>query len=468
MTAKSSFTAEDTIAAIASPKGEGAIAVVRISGQDSVGIAESLITLSEGIRLSELDSWRAALGTFGQNEHQVDQVIVTLFRAPRSFTGEDLVEISCHGGPVIVRRIVDLLFQAGARPAEPGEFSQRAYLNGKLDLLQAEAIAEIISARTSALSESALGNLQGKLSAQVRRMREALLDVSASLEVAIDHTDDPTVGTALTLREIKAKIKIQMEHIGKLILSYDYGRLMKDGLKVAIVGKPNAGKSSLLNAILGSERAIVSALPGTTRDTIEESFDLFGIPALLVDTAGLRAHTLDPIEKIGMDRTRGAIQSADAAIVMIDSSSEVSDEDARLADLVKGKLAVIALSKADLPQRADSSRVEAFFPGRPSVSISALRNEGVAALLKTLHAGISSSKIHSDGDFVITSLRHKNCLAQAHESLAKAVELLDKDGEEECVSLEVREAQESLSELAGETATEDILNKVFSSFCVGK
>ncbi len=464
-----SFVAEDTIAAIATPKGEGAIGLIRLSGEKAISIADSIIRLSNGRSLSTLDSWRMALGELHTKGQSVDEVLASVFRNPHSFTGEDMVEISCHGAPVILKQILEGLVSMGARLAERGEFSYRAYLNGKMDLLQAEAIAELISAKTEASSHAALANLNGKLSAELKKVRENLLEASASLEVAMDHSDDPTVGTALTLEQIGKNIGLQAESIEKLVESYQYGRLLRDGIKIAIVGKPNAGKSSLLNCILGSERAIVSALPGTTRDTIEEGFDLFGIPAILVDTAGLRDHTLDPIEKIGIERTKRALERADAAIVMVDGSTALAAEDFRLAKLIEGKPAVIALSKEDLPQKVDSAKMDSAFPGIKRVSISVIRNHGIAELLKALYAQVASSKNGDRRDaLVLTSVRHKDCLESAGRHLRASQELIRQESGEECVALEIRDALDRIGELAGETAAEDILNKIFSGFCVGK
>ena len=313
-----SFLAQDTLAALATPPGEGAIGIVRLSGPRALPIASSCLTLSCGGSLLSAAPRKALLSAFHHEGRHIDQVLATVYKGPRSFTGEDMVEISCHGGTAVLRQAMGALVRAGARPAERGEFSQRAFLNGKMDLLQAEAVADLISARTAESGRAALSNLTGKFSGEVRAVRDALLEAAASLEVALDHSDDPTVGTALTLREIGERLEAQAGKIGRLLVSYESGRLLKEGVKIAIAGRPNAGKSSLLNSLLSSDRAIVSPHPGTTRDTLEEGFDLLGIPAVLIDTAGLRAHTLDPVEEIGMERTRRAIRESDMAVVVMD------------------------------------------------------------------------------------------------------------------------------------------------------
>lgn len=459
-----SFLAQDTIVALATPPGEGAIGVVRLSGPDSVALASSFLTLSHMPR-------QAMLTVFHRNGRRVDQVVATVYRSPRSFTGEDMVEISCHGGAAVLRQVLGILVQAGARLADRGEFSQRAFLNGKMDLLQAEAVADLISARTAESGRAALSNLEGNLSGKIREIRGALAEAAASLEVAVDHSDDPTVGTALTFREIGARLDAQVEKINFLLTSYESGRLLKEGVKIAIAGRPNAGKSSLLNSLLSSDRAIVSPHPGTTRDTLEEGFDLLGIPAVLIDTAGLRGHTLDPVEEIGMERTRRAIRESDMAVAVLDSSSEVSDEDERIARLMNGKKTVVALNKGDLPPKANLPRVRSLFPDKPLVSISALKGQGMDELIRALRAqvpGMNTGEKTESSEAVVTSLRHRDCLARAKVILAQAGQVIREGGAEELAALEIREALEALGELTGECAQDDILNKIFSGFCIGK
>jgi len=459
-----SFLAQDSIVALATPRGEGAIGVVRLSGPDSIALASSFMTLSSVPR-------QARLSVFHHKGRRIDQVIATIFHGPKSFTGEDMVEISCHGGESILRQVIECLVQAGARLAERGEFSQRAFFNGKMDLLQAEAVADIISARTAESGRAALSNLEGRLSGKIREIRNALVEAAASLEVAVDHSDDPTVGTALTFREIGESLDAQAKNIGRLLRSYESGRLLKEGVKIAIAGRPNSGKSSLLNSLLSFDRAIVSPHPGTTRDTLEEGFDLLGIPAVLIDTAGLRAHSADPVEKIGMERTHRAIQESDMAVVVLDSASEVSTEDENIARLMNGKKVVVALNKNDLPPQADMPRVRSLFPNKPMVSISALKGHGMQNLLESLRGQISGILIEEkieNSETVVTSIRHRDCLARANESLARAWEVIRKGGAEELAALEIRETLESLGELTGESAQDDILKKIFSGFCIGK
>lgn len=467
---KSSYIAGDTIAAIATPPGDGALGIVRLSGEKSVGIVSSLVSLAGGAGIESLPDRKCALGVFRRNGQRVDRVMVAVFRAPHSFTGENLVEITCHGGRVVLKLVMDLVVASGARVAEPGEFSQRAYLNGKLDLAQAEAICDLIQARTEASSRIAFSHVEGGISREVGRLRDALIGMMASLEVAIDHTDDPTVGTALTLNEIDLKIEMEIKNLQNLVRSYDFGRLIKEGIKIAIVGKPNVGKSSLLNCLLKSERAIVTPYPGTTRDTIEEGFDLLGIPAVLVDTAGLRSHTLDPVEQIGIERTKDALEKADAVIAVIDGSIPLSSEDEQVARLTRGKRGVLAVGKCDLPGQAELSRAGKMFSGYPLVPVSPLRQKGVQELLESLsrqvigcdEGGLNERKT------VVSSLRQKNCLARAQANLLKARDLIRGNGMEECVALELREALDELGEIVGEVASEDILQEVFSKFCIGK
>ena len=384
-----------------------------------------------------------------------------------------MVEISCHGGGAVLRQVLGLLVQAGARPAERGEFSQRAFLNGKLDLLQAEAVAELISAQTADSSQAALAQLEGGLSGEIRSIRQNLVEAAASLEVAIDHSDDDTVGTALTMKAIMGRLSEQAARIERLVSSYESGRILKEGVRIAIAGRPNAGKSSLLNRLLSSDRAIVSPHPGTTRDTLEESFDLLGIPAVLIDTAGLRVRTADPVEEIGMERTRRAIADSEMAIVVLDAGAEFSDEDERIAGVMGGKRAVVALNKQDLGRPVNLPRARTLFPGQPLVSISALTGEGIDELLKTLrgqvHAlGGGGAGGAEESNFVITSLRQRDCLARSLENVRRAGVAASAGDAEECVALDIRGALDALGELTGENAGEDVLAKIFSGFCIGK
>lgn len=461
----------ETIVAIATPQGVGALGIVRISGPHAIPIAASLIALNHSCPLESLPSQKSALGTFHQNGTKIDQVMVTLFRAPKSFTGEDLVEISAHGSPAVLKRIVQLLIQGGVRLAEPGEFSQRAFLNGKLDLAQAEAVAELIHAQTEFARASALSQLEGRLSSEVQEIKGSLIEILAHIEIEIDHSDDPTVGRTMSVSEIKKRLKRALQKTEKLIQSYEFGRILREGIKIAIIGKPNAGKSSLLNTLLRSERAIVTSAPGTTRDTIEETFNLLGIQAILVDTAGIREKVTDLTEQIGIERTAKAIEESDIALAVMDNSIPFSAEDEQVARLLSSKkTVVIAINKSDLPEKLDRKNLEKNFPNFPTVSISALKNEGIENLLQILFksaTGEGELKKQAQ-ETLITSLRHRNCLAECKLHLDRALAQSDKGIMLECLAQDLRQGVDALGEIIGEVYTEEILKEIFSKFCIGK
>lgn len=479
---KNAYLSSDTIAAVATPSGRGAVGLVRLSGPEALRLGASFIEVQKFASLSDCPPRRACLGEVHADGLAVDRVMVTVFRAPQSYTGEDIVEISCHGGAVILKRVLDLCFRSGARAAEPGEFSQRAFLNGKMDLAQAEAVADLIDARTEGSRAAALAQVEGKLSRPVREVRETLVEMLAHLEVNLDHSDDATVGATMPPAEMDRRLRGAIAILDGLARSYDYGRLLKEGLRVAIVGRPNVGKSSLLNCLLGADRAIVTDIPGTTRDTLEEGFDLNGIPAVLIDTAGIREHA-DPVEKIGIERTHRAIEQADAVILLLDQSADWNAADAQLAALLNRKEKIVAaLNKSDLPTKMNVDRAREALPQAAVVSISSLSGAGVENLLKELSRlaaaprgessnGTKLNAVINEGvsDPVwVTSLRHRDALAKALESLKRALEVCGASDMEECQALELREALDSLGAIIGETVTEDILKEIFSKFCIGK
>lgn len=475
---KNAYFPSDTIAAVATPSGRGAVGLVRLSGPEALRLGASFIKFPNGHSLQDCPPRRACLAEVHANGQAVDRVMVTVFRAPQSYTGEDVVEISCHGGDVILKRVLELCMNSGARAAEPGEFSQRAFLNGKMDLAQAEAVADLINARTEGSRAAALAQVEGRLSRPVREVRETLVEMLAHLEVNLDHSDDATVGATMPAAEMERRLRGAIEILERLARSYDYGRLLKEGLRIAIVGRPNVGKSSLLNRLLGSDRAIVTDVPGTTRDTLEEGFDLYGIPAVLIDTAGIREHA-DPVEKIGIERTHKAIEQADAVILLLDQSSDWSAADAQLAELLSGKGKIVAaLNKSDLPTKMNVDRAREALPQAAVVSVSSLKGSGVENLLAELRRLAAAPSRSGNADMLdlkegaervwVTSLRHRDALATALESLKRALEVCGASDMEECQALELRDALDSLGAIIGETVTEDILKEIFSKFCIGK
>lgn len=441
----------DTIVAIATPPGEGAIGLVRLSGSKALACARAFVR--PGV---EPEPRRAVLARALDGGRLLDTVVMTWYPAGASYTGEESVELAAHGSPYVLRRLVELSVQAGARPAEPGEYTLRAFLNGRLDLAQAEAVSQLIRSRTSSAQRAAAEALEGGTSRAVSRIREAAVELLARLEVAIDHSDDdhPAVSPSdarLRLAPVEAALE-------RLLASARSGRLLAEGLKVAIVGAPNVGKSSLLNALLGKDRAIVLDQPGTTRDTLEEAADVGGLACILVDTAGLRSGALDPAEALGIERTRRALERADACLVVLDASRSLGPEDAEVLRLSEGRPRVIVLNKSDLPRVLSE----------PGVPVSALREEGLAGLAAALRnaAGLPSGE---EGSAAAT-VRQLHALEEARAALVSAAGVLDAGLPDfaETAAHHLRLALKPLDAVVGREAAEDVIAAVFSRFCIGK
>jgi len=444
----------DTIAALATPVGEGGIGVIRVSGTQAVAIVQSFFKPLKHAPLAEAASHTCHFGLI----ESIDQSVVTLFRGPHSYTGEDVVEISAHGSPLVLQKILQKCLAAGARLAGPGEFTQRAFLNGKLDLTQAEAVAELIRSKTDQAHTAALGQLEGKLSWLVRGLRDSLLPILAHIEVGLDHSDEPH--DFLPKERLHAKCRELREAIDEILVSARVGKVLRQGLRLAIIGRPNAGKSSLLNALLKEERAIVTPIPGTTRDTLEESVNWDGIPVILVDTAGLRAHSTDTVEKIGMDRTRQAIQSADAVLWVVDASEPPVDADAEIQTLLKDKPFRRLFNKSDLPSRLKRTSTD--------LAISAKTGDGLPALIHAVKTDALGGSAGVQSAHWLLNARHEDALRRARAAIDRAEGAAGEAAYEECVALELKTALDALGEIIGETSTEDLLGEIFSNFCVGK
>jgi len=456
----------DTIAAISTPLGEGAIAVLRMSGPRAVAIADQVFRAKT--RAGAAAARVQQFGAVFEGEQKLDDVLLTVFRAPHSYTGEDVVEIACHGGVLVARRILELLLKCGARSAEPGEFTQRAYLGGKMDLTQAEAVMDLITAQTDLAMRAATEQLEGRLGERIRGLRERLVELLAHVEAYIDFPDediDPDTGDAL-----RQKLDAVRAETGALLATAGQGRVLREGVRTVICGAPNVGKSSLLNLLLGYERAIVSAQPGTTRDVIEEVINLRGYPLRLVDTAGLRESD-DEIEREGMARTRKQIERADLVLHIADASEAISDfrvegpasapapSSDQISDLKKA--ALLVLNKFDLGEHACWRGVEA-------VRISCLKNEGIAELEDAIIARITGGQAaHRDWSVAINA-RHQACLAKALEYSNAADQALAGALSPEFIAEELRGALDAVGGVVGKADSEEILGKIFSTFCIGK
>ena len=452
------FLSEETIVAPATAPGEAALAIIRLSGKKAFTIADSVF--SGGVQLSEVSSHTIHHGFIidPATKEKIDEVLVSVFCAPKSYTAEDSIEISCHGGRAVVAAIVEALVRAGARPAQPGEFTQRAYLNGRIDLAQAEAVADLISAQSEVSRKSSLEQLEGHLSKKVNQLRESLLDVLAEVEANLDFPEEGI--EPQRAGQISATLIGVIGQVRALAKSFKEGRVLREGYSVVIAGRPNVGKSSLLNALLQKERAIVTPLPGTTRDTIEEWALFSGVPIRLVDTAGLRERG-GKIEKEGMRRTEEAIQKSDLVLLMLDASQKLNDEDEKLLVKYEGRKKILLYNKIDLmsggPDGSESNG---------TLYISATLGTG----LDRLKEKIARLALPSFGteSVLVTSARHKEALAKGFVSLLRARRGLERGKGLELVAFELRRAMDALGEITGQIVTEDILGRIFSKFCIGK
>ena len=446
-----------TIVALSTPRGRGALAVIRLSGPTAIAIAQQMCDLDE------VEARRATLITLRRPSDReiLDQVVLTWFHAPHSLTGEDVVEISCHGSPAVVRSIIDTTLELGANLAGPGEFTLRALSNGKINLAQAEAIRDLIAAQTDAAVKQASRQLNGELSNALGPFKDKLLEVIVLLESALEFVEDDL--PAVRANEIDNDLKTVAAGVEKLARSYSAGRLIQEGIRVTITGRPNVGKSSLFNSLVERERAIVTDIPGTTRDTLTEAIDLEGIPVILTDTAGLR-ETLDDIETLGIERTRRSMSDADLVLVVIDGTDELGPSDRELLDQTKSTRRLVVMNKSDLPGfRVAESCIGELRP----INVSARTGEGLADLRGAILASLNSNGV-DDGSLLITNARHYDLLCSTQRELEAARTALSERHSEELVLVPLHNALKFLGQITGETTTEDLLSEIFATFCIGK
>ena len=463
------FINDDTIAAISTPLGEGGIGIVRLSGINSLRIVEGIFSSPKNKTLKYLKSHRIIYGHIKNplTGEKIDEVLVTVMRSPHSYTKENVVEINCHGGMLSLRKILELVLKQGVRLGEPGEFTRRAFLNGRIDLSQAEAVLDLIRSKTDESRRIAIEQLQGGLSEKITTLRDGLVNICVNVEARIDFPEDE-IETAQKMELLEF-----MQDVGKelhaLIKTYDEGRFFREGLLTAIIGKPNVGKSSLLNALLRRERAIVAEIPGTTRDVIEEYLNINGLPLRIMDTAGIR-DVEDIAEKEGVNRSLKSIEDADLVIAVFDQSEPLSEEDFEVTKKIKHKNTIIALNKCDLRSGFDDS----FFASQLTpytscvLKISATRGDGLDGLKEAIfNSYLKDWKEEREG-VVVTNLRHKHAIEDAGAALDRAIYALRESQPVEILALELRESMERLGEIVGTVTTEDILDKIFSEFCIGK
>ncbi|MGC8795550.1 tRNA uridine-5-carboxymethylaminomethyl(34) synthesis GTPase MnmE [Thermodesulfovibrio sp.] len=454
----------DTIAAISTPLGEGGIGIIRISGKEAISIANRIFQSSKGVNLLVVKTHTIHYGFIIDPEtgQKIDEVLVTVMRAPNTYTREDVVEINCHGGYVTLKRILDLVISQGARLAEPGEFTKRAFLRGRIDLSQAESVIDLIRAKTEQAQKIALEHLSGRLSKKINELRDSLMRVCAHVEAYIDFPEEDIDG--LTQEEIQTEINRIKEEINKLIEGYEEGKIYMEGLRAAIVGKPNVGKSSLLNALLMKDRAIVTEIPGTTRDIIEEYVNIKGMPLKIVDTAGIReAHDL--VEAEGIKRTLRAVELAQLVLLVLDSSRPIDSLDEEIINRVIHKKIIVVINKKDI--RSKEFCLPEVLKDKPRVEISALKGEGIEELKELIFNTTISGKYEQEG-VVITKMRHKIALENALQALNNALQSFKEKEPLEITAMFLREALSFLGQIVGVVTTEDILNLIFSEFCIGK
>lgn len=456
---------EDTIAAISTPQGAGGIGIVRVSGPYAEKICRTIF--KPLAKRPHLENHRLYHGDIvsSENKSVIDEVLVSIMRKPHSYTGEDLLEINCHGGPLVLQAVLSETIKAGARLAEPGEFTRRAFLNNRIDLMQAEAVINLITAKTDISAKLALSHIKGDLSKKILLLRSSLVDILATLETSIDFTEEDTQVPAIS--GLSENISDTIEGIEKILSTYEEGRIYKDGLSVVIAGRPNVGKSSLMNRLAGRQRSIVTHIPGTTRDWIEETVNIGGIPVNFADTAGIR-DTEEIIEKEGMKLTWEKVSSADLVIVVLDGSADITGEDLKILDGVKNEKKVPVINKCDLPHTITEDTIQKAMPDTVPLWISAKYDKGISELKKRI-LSLFSGRRHPDEtqDTLLTNLRHKTALEKAVEFLVGAKENIA-CGSCELAAFDIREALENIGEITGETTNDEILDRIFSNFCVGK
>ena len=481
------YNLNDTIAAIATAIGESGIGIVRLSGKDACSIADKVFVSKDGTKPSGFKTYTMHYGWIISSrrpqaagrrleiknmQHEacslkqeiIDEVILTIMRAPKSFTKEDVVEINCHGGIVALRRVLELVLEKGARLAEPGEFTKRAFLNGRIDLAQAEAVLDIIRAKTDAALKIGMQQLKGALSTQLNKIREELLDILVVLEANIDFPEEE-IGAA-DLKKVMNRLNSADKELRQILDSSERGKILREGINVVICGKPNVGKSSLLNTLLKTERSIVSHIPGTTRDTIEEIIDIKGIPIKIVDTAGI-IEPKDLVERKAIQRARKYIDSADLVILLFDASKKLSKEDNLLMQRVKNKPVVAAINKIDLRQRIEKAKIRKRF--LRVIDISAKKAQNINCLEEAILDLVSRGKADTQPELMLLSnARHIEAIKEAQKLIVQAIDLLDNGVSIEFIAQDLKDALSNLDNILGKTFSEDLLDNIFSQFCIGK
>lgn len=456
---------KDTIAAIATGMTNAGIGIIRISGDESIQIADLIFKAKNPKKtLKTTKSYSALFGNICDGDTVLDEAICLVMRSPNSYTTENVVEIQCHGGIVMLRRILELVLRSGARAAEPGEFTKRAFLGGRIDITQAESVMDMIHAKNELAAKSSISQLKGSLSLRIREIRSMILNQIAFIESALDDPENYSLdGYA---EELKTKLEAIIKEVHHLIDTAQEGKMIKEGIRTVILGKPNAGKSSLLNVLVGENRAIVTDIAGTTRDTLEEDVMIQGIPLKLIDTAGIH-ETVDIVEKIGVDKAMESVNQADLVFYVVDGAKPLDADDMRIMELLKDKKAIILMNKMDMKQIVDklciTSKIDA-----PVVEISAKTGEGMEELYELIQRMFFHGRLSMNDEVYITNLRHKQALTDAEQSLLQVVNSIDAGMPEDFLSIDLMAAYEQLGAILGESLDDDLANEIFDKFCMGK
>ncbi len=455
----------DTIAAIATAVSNSGIGIIRISGEEAFTVADRIFHPKKGTKkVSEMESHTIHYGYITDGEEWIDEVLLLIMRAPMTYTREDVVEIDCHGGVLVMKRLLETVLKYGARPAEPGEFTKRAFLNGRIDLSQAESVMDVINAKNDLALRSSVSQLRGSVREKIRNIRAALIHELAFIESAIDDPEHYTLeGYYNTLR---IKITDLYKEVHGMLLSAENGKMIKEGIRTVITGKPNAGKSSLLNVLVGSERAIVTEIPGTTRDTLEEQIQIGGIGLNVIDTAGIR-DTDDPVERIGVSRSREYMKNADLILYVVDASTELDENDWEIIRFVRERRTIVLLNKSDLEICTKEEDIRKYLD-HPVITVSAKKNTGFHELEDKIRDMFFHGEISFNDEVYITNVRQKNALAEAEKSLNMVLESMDHQMTEDFLTIDLMNAYVELGTIIGESVNDDLANEIFRDFCMGK
>jgi tRNA modification GTPase len=458
----------DTIAAISTPTGEGAIAIVRLSGEDAIKIADLVFKSIKGKKLQESASHTIHYGHVvdPKSGEVVEEVMVSVMKGPKTFTKEDVIEINCHGGIVSVNRVLQLVLKNGARMAEPGEFTKRAFLNGRIDLSQAEAVMDLIRAKTDRAMNVALGQMEGRLSKLIRKLRQEILETLAQVEVNIDYPEYDDV-EEMTHKMLMEKASLVREELKNLLQTSQQGKILREGLSTVIIGRPNVGKSSLLNSLVHENKAIVTDIPGTTRDVIEEYVNVRGVPLRLLDTAGIR-ETEDIVERIGVERSRKVLKEADLILLVLNSAEPLTVEDENLFKAVEGMDVIVIVNKTDLPQQIDMDRVTELSAKHKLVATSLLEDRGIDELEEAIASLFFAGSIEADDLTYVSNNRHIALLNQALQAIEDVIEAVEMGVPIDIVQIDMTRTWEFLGEIIGDSVHESLIDQLFSQFCLGK